>query len=222
MHPGERSLVRKEAGETRCQILEVALQLFRAQGYDKTTLRQIAKQLGMTQAALYYWFKAKDDLLTALAVSLLDNIDELLEECSADDARDLSQRELLARYLNVVRCQSAVADFLANDRAALTHQAIQPRVHQQNERLRSLLTGQDPSLAEMVQARAALGALQICLFSIPEEQFGGLEEIVLDAALAPLRQAKGEKNMTEDRLGKSVHAAKNVSGDARFGAISCE
>jgi AcrR family transcriptional regulator len=39
-------------------------------GYDKTSLRQIADRLGFTQAAIYYHFAAKEDLLVALHLRL--------------------------------------------------------------------------------------------------------------------------------------------------------
>src|SRR6185437_10733990 len=44
--------------------------LFIEQGYDKTSLRQIAEPLGFTQAAIYYHFAAKEDILVALHLRL--------------------------------------------------------------------------------------------------------------------------------------------------------
>ena len=38
--------------DTRARILDVALELFAAQGYEKTSLREIADRLGVTKAAL--------------------------------------------------------------------------------------------------------------------------------------------------------------------------
>src|SRR5271155_153935 len=55
-----------DEGDPRERILDVALDLFIEQGYDKTSLRQIADQLGFTQAAIYYHFAAKADILIAL------------------------------------------------------------------------------------------------------------------------------------------------------------
>lgn len=57
-------------GDTRERILDVALDLFIEQGYDKTSLRQIAEPLGFTQAAIYYHFAAKQDILIALHLRL--------------------------------------------------------------------------------------------------------------------------------------------------------
>src|ERR1700759_5383065 len=59
-----------DEGDTRERILDVALELFTEQGYDKTSLRQIADRLGFTQAAIYYHFAAKQDILVALHLRL--------------------------------------------------------------------------------------------------------------------------------------------------------
>ena len=56
--------------DTRQRILDVALDLFIEQGFDGTSLRQIAEQLGVTKAALYYHFESKDDILMALHLRL--------------------------------------------------------------------------------------------------------------------------------------------------------
>jgi AcrR family transcriptional regulator len=55
---------------TRERILNVALDLFIAKGFDKTSLREIAEQLGFTKAALYYHFASKDDILMGLHMRL--------------------------------------------------------------------------------------------------------------------------------------------------------
>ncbi|MGH9127333.1 MAG: TetR/AcrR family transcriptional regulator [Acidimicrobiales bacterium] len=51
---------------TRERILDIALELFNAKGYDKTSLREIAERLGFSKAAVYYHFASKDDILLAL------------------------------------------------------------------------------------------------------------------------------------------------------------
>ena len=59
-----------DAVSTRQRILDVALDLFIEQGFDKTPLRQIAEKLGFSKAALYYHFASKDDILMALHMRL--------------------------------------------------------------------------------------------------------------------------------------------------------
>jgi AcrR family transcriptional regulator len=58
------------ARSTRERILDVALELFTKQGYDKTSLRDIAERLGITKAALYYHFERKQDILLELHLRL--------------------------------------------------------------------------------------------------------------------------------------------------------
>ncbi len=55
---------------TRERILDIALELFTEQGYDKTSLRQIAERLGFSKAAIYYHFASKEDILMALHMRL--------------------------------------------------------------------------------------------------------------------------------------------------------
>ena len=56
----------EEERSTRERILDVALDLFVDQGYDKTSLREIAEKMGFSKAALYYHFASKADILMGL------------------------------------------------------------------------------------------------------------------------------------------------------------
>ncbi len=58
------------AGSTRERILDIALELFTIQGYDKTSLRQIAERLGFSKAAIYYHFGSKGEIFMALHMRL--------------------------------------------------------------------------------------------------------------------------------------------------------
>jgi len=70
---------------TRQQILDASLRLFSERGFARTTVRDIARQAGITDAAIYYHFESKRELLEALVEeqgfvnSLLE-----LERASAD------------------------------------------------------------------------------------------------------------------------------------------
>lgn len=48
--------------DTREKIIKTALQLFLQLGYDKTSMNQIAKKIGITKAAIYYYFSGKEIL----------------------------------------------------------------------------------------------------------------------------------------------------------------
>jgi AcrR family transcriptional regulator len=65
---------------TRERILDIALELFVEQGYEKTSLRDIATRLGTTKAALYYHFERKQDIFLELHLRLHALVREALEE----------------------------------------------------------------------------------------------------------------------------------------------
>lgn len=59
-------VVRRNGVETRRQAQQVALELFTTQGYENTTLKQIADELGLNKASLYYYFTSKEAILKSL------------------------------------------------------------------------------------------------------------------------------------------------------------
>jgi AcrR family transcriptional regulator len=65
-----------EQRSTRERVLDVALDIFIEQGYDKASLREIAERMGFTKAALYYHFPSKADMLLALHERMHNIIDE--------------------------------------------------------------------------------------------------------------------------------------------------
>jgi AcrR family transcriptional regulator len=75
------------SGDTRERILAVANELFIDQGYEGTSLREIADRLDITKAALYYHFRSKDEILETLLSPFDTLLDELLRRLEA--AHDL-------------------------------------------------------------------------------------------------------------------------------------
>ena len=56
---------RAASEETRRQILETALALFRERGFEETTIRDIAARAGLSLGAAYYYFKSKEAIVGA-------------------------------------------------------------------------------------------------------------------------------------------------------------
>jgi AcrR family transcriptional regulator len=52
--------------DRRGHILVVAARLFGERGYLNTTMTQIARECGLGQSSLYYWFRQKEDILLGL------------------------------------------------------------------------------------------------------------------------------------------------------------
>ena len=77
--------------DTREQILVAAGQLFIELGFDKTSLREVAERVGVTKAALYYYFPSKEDLLEALLGPLEEMSVELVDGFDSDDPERWAQ-----------------------------------------------------------------------------------------------------------------------------------
>lgn len=50
----------------RSRVIDAAERLFRARGYSNVTMRDIAKEVGIRQASLYYHFESKEQLFVAV------------------------------------------------------------------------------------------------------------------------------------------------------------
>jgi AcrR family transcriptional regulator len=73
---------------TRDRILDIALDLFTENGYDQTSLREIAERLSLTKAALYYHFASKEEIFMALHLRLheiIDGNEALIDEAVTRD-----------------------------------------------------------------------------------------------------------------------------------------
>lgn len=53
----------QKADLTRQKLLEVSLKLFRKEGYEKATMRAIAKEAGLAPGAAYYYFETKEHII---------------------------------------------------------------------------------------------------------------------------------------------------------------
>ncbi|MFC5181192.1 TetR/AcrR family transcriptional regulator [Actinomadura harenae] len=90
-------------GDTREQIRRVALELFAEQGYEKTSLREIAERLGVTKAALYYHFKTKEDIIASLFEEVGERMDELVTWAKSQPMTREHRIEVLERYAEMMR-----------------------------------------------------------------------------------------------------------------------
>lgn len=84
-----------EASDTATRILDAAEAQFRHYGYSKTTVADVAKDLGMSPANIYRFFASKSELLEGVCARMLQQSLQLAE-AAAD--LPLSAEERLRRY----------------------------------------------------------------------------------------------------------------------------
>ena len=61
---------KKEALETRANILESALDILSVKNFANTSVTEISKRAGLTKGAFYWHFRNKSDLLLQLVESI--------------------------------------------------------------------------------------------------------------------------------------------------------
>lgn len=75
------------AGEDarRARILEGAMQVFLAYGYQRTTMDDIARAAGISRPALYLLFRNKTDIYRAISTTLLENSAQIARRALSGD-----------------------------------------------------------------------------------------------------------------------------------------
>ncbi|MFI0237088.1 TetR family transcriptional regulator [Streptomyces sp. NPDC016845] len=90
--------------QTRALILETAMRLFRERGYDKTTMRAIAQEAGVSVGNAYYYFAGKEHLIQGF-------YDQIAAEHRAAVRSVLdNETDLQARLAGVLRVWLEIAE----------------------------------------------------------------------------------------------------------------
>jgi AcrR family transcriptional regulator len=173
---------------TREQILDVALELFNAAGFEKTSLREIAERMGFSKAALYYHFTSKDDILLALHLRLHDLGRLGFEELDPGRLRPEAWVDLLGGFIDKMFENRALVVLHSRNQAAMQklHATAHDEQHEDLEqRLRRILTDQDVPLPLRVRLASALGTI-ISGLLLSAEAFS---DVPTDELSALLREA---------------------------------
>jgi AcrR family transcriptional regulator len=191
----KRPAGRQASGSTRERILDVALELFTEQGYDKTSLRDIADRLGFTKAALYYHFERKEDILLELHLRLhalgWDALDRL-EQIEDGDARVAAWGGVLDQFIDQVahnrelvllhqRNQGAVEALHRSERHRAENDDLEQRVSR-------LLASSDIPLERRVRMACSMGAVVGGLLGATD----AFDEVPPDELAALVRAAVGD------------------------------
>lgn len=77
---------RREArrSETHAALIEGAMRLLSTQGFDTTTVDEIAASAGISRRTLFRYFPTKADIVTAWAQNMTDVLTASVESCPAD------------------------------------------------------------------------------------------------------------------------------------------
>jgi AcrR family transcriptional regulator len=88
----------------REEILQTANKLFIEHGYTGLSMREISEALGVSKAALYYYYKDKEQLFLAILKAYLDEMETAIDQILA---RPVSGKEQIRLFVEYVLTQPA-------------------------------------------------------------------------------------------------------------------
>jgi AcrR family transcriptional regulator len=178
--------------DTRNQIRAVALELFAEQGYEKTSLREIAERLGVTKAAVYYHYRTKEEILSSLIEEHMAGMDAIAEWAEAQPPGRERRRATLERYSALLGSMAEggpqLVRFMQENQTSIKELAVGARMRDRFERLAAILVEPDSSAADQLRSRLALAALHFGAFAHdrlpgdPQERRDAALEVALDLA----------------------------------------
>jgi len=142
-----------QAERTRQQILQTAQRLFAELGYDATSLQMIADEMGLTKAAVYYHFRAKNEILDAIMLPGVQRLKALLDDAAAIRGRRARLEFLVNEFIDFLVQNRHYAVMAATDPAARRDQRDDESAALRQRGL-TLLYGDNPTGAQRLAATA--------------------------------------------------------------------
>jgi AcrR family transcriptional regulator len=147
---------------TRERILDVALDLFTDQGFDGTSMREIAERLDISKAAIYYHFASKEDILMALHMRLHEFGKAGLARLAGQTVTLQTWGSLLNEVLDQIVAQRKIILMHERNQAALEklHRKDHDDDHDDiQQRFRQALADPSLSLRDRVRMACSVGAV---------------------------------------------------------------
>ncbi|NNN38261.1 TetR/AcrR family transcriptional regulator [Streptomyces sp. S3(2020)] len=176
----------RRRGDTRQRIQDVALELFAEQGYEKTSLREIAERLDVTKAALYYHFKTKEEILVSIFDDLTQPILDLIEWGRQQPHSLETKQEIVRRYSDILANAAPLFRFMQENQATVRELRVGETFKERMQGLRDIMIDPEADLVDQVRYTSAIFTLHAGMFLLqdlagdPEEKRRAVLEVASD------------------------------------------
>lgn len=166
--------------ETLRRITDAGMRLFIENGYEATTLDEIATAAGISRRTFFYYFKSKDDIL----LSMQSGMGDMLAAAMQDAPRDVRPLDAIRDAVVKVCAPIPTGEMIAIDRIMRSSEAVQARkqasyIHHEKtlfEALRERWPDQERETSLRLVAMLAVGAMRLSFDAFNRE--GGKRPVV--------------------------------------------
>ncbi len=134
----------RQRGTARERVLDAARILFSEYSVSGTSLHMIADHLGVTKAAVYHQFHTKEEIVMTLLEKPLAELEAVVTEAEANDAREDQLDVLLKGLVDIVLENPEIVSMIQSDPAAARVVQDQNLHSDVDRRLTDLLSGPHP------------------------------------------------------------------------------
>jgi AcrR family transcriptional regulator len=152
-----RSAAASRLGSAPCtpaqmRVIEAALSLFAERGVGGTSLQMIADAVGVTKAAVYHQYRAKEEIVVAVAEVVLGRLDAAVTAAEAEPSRARAREVLVSAMVELAVERRRWAGILQRDPVMLRCQQEHEPFRRVMERLNRILMGGAADARERVRA----------------------------------------------------------------------
>ncbi len=113
---------KKKSEITKAYIYEGAIKLFTKQGFDKTTMRDLASSLDMSLGNIYYHFKNKDDILIHYFRILQDEtVSGVTDSLESKLSKQNKIKKIIQTNMDLLKKNSSITKELIKSTSGLSH-----------------------------------------------------------------------------------------------------
>lgn len=110
----------EKAPAIREKIISAAVDVFYEQGYPKASLRHIAGRVGVTQAAIYYHFRSKEEILYSIIEKSSNDLFVTLQACLSTEQDPLEKlKSTIFQHIISLKTRQKGAKIIIEDKRFL-------------------------------------------------------------------------------------------------------
>lgn len=180
--------------KTKEAILDSALKIFLAKGYEGTSVRMILEDAGVVTGSFYHFFKSKEDVFENVVERFLIQYQKQFAAIAADNTHSLIER--LDLFMDAIEWNAN--QYFDQLQADQLHWTIQYALHKRT--LQALVPSVEALVQEAIENREAKNPMGFDLPTLAAVLVNGVE------AILHVRPLKSASQKDREQIRAKIHA----------------